>query len=94
MLKVRDVMTESVVSVRRGTPLKEVAILLADQRISGLPVVDVDGAVLGVVSEGDLLIKEQGADALRHRPLAAFWVNRGRREPAWPSWGRSPPPRR
>jgi CBS domain-containing protein len=70
MLKVRDVMTESVVSVRRGTPLKEVAILLIDQRISGVPVVDVDGAVLGVVSEGDLLIKEQGAGSLRHRPLA------------------------
>lgn len=72
MLKVRDVMTESVVSVRRGTPLKEVAILLIDQRISGVPVVDVDGAVLGVVSEGDLLIKEQGPNVLRHRPLVRF----------------------
>jgi CBS domain-containing protein len=72
MMTVRDLMTQSVISVRRGTPLKEVAHLLVDHRISGLPVVDVDGAVLGVVSEADLLVKEQGADAVRHRPLARF----------------------
>jgi CBS domain-containing protein len=70
MMKVRDVMTQSVLSVRRGTPLKEVALLFIDNKISGVPVVDVDGAVLGVVSEADLLMKEQGADPVRHRPLA------------------------
>ena len=72
MMKVRDVMTQSVLSVRRETPLKEVAMLLVEHTISGVPVVDVDGAVLGVVSEADLLMKEQGADAVRHRPLARF----------------------
>jgi CBS domain-containing protein len=70
MLTVRDVMTRSVVSVQRGTLLKEVAEALIDNRISGVPVLDVDGAVLGVVSEADLLVKEQGPDAIRHRPLA------------------------
>lgn len=72
MMNVRDVMTSPVVSVRRSTPLKEVALLLIDNRISGVPVVDVDGAVLGVVSEADFLVKEQGADAIRHRLLARF----------------------
>lgn len=72
MKTVRDVMTQSVVTVRRGTPLKEVAQLLIDHKISGVPVVDVDSAVLGIVSEADLLIKEQGASAVRHRPLARF----------------------
>lgn len=72
MMTVRDVMTRSVISARRGTSLKGVAQLLVDHRISGVPVVDVDGAVLGVVSEADLLVKEQGADAVRHRPLARF----------------------
>ena len=72
MMKVRDVMTHSVLSVRREAPLKEVALVLVDHRISGVPVVDVDGAVLGVVSEADLLMKERGADAVRHRPLARF----------------------
>jgi CBS domain-containing protein len=71
-MTVRDVMTRSVVSVHPTTPIKEVAQLLIDNGISGVPVVDVTGAVLGVVSEADLLIKEQGADAIRHRPLARF----------------------
>jgi CBS-domain-containing membrane protein len=72
MLKVRDVMSQSVISVHRGTPLKDVAGLLIDHRVSGVPVVDPDGAVLGVVSEADLLMKEQGAEAIRHRRLARF----------------------
>ncbi len=72
MMKVRDVMTQSVRSVRRETPLKEVAVLLVEHTISGVPVVDVEGNVLGVVSEADLVMKEQGADAVRHRPLARF----------------------
>lgn len=70
MLKVHDVMTRSVVSVQLVTPLKEVATLLVDNRISGVPVLDIDGTVLGVVSEADLLIKAQGSDAIRHRTLA------------------------
>jgi CBS domain-containing protein len=70
MMTVRDVMTRSVITVKRDTPLKEVARLLIDDRISGVPVVDPDGSIAGVVSEADLLIKEQGADAVRHRPLA------------------------
>lgn len=70
MTTVREVMTSPVVTVRRTTPLKEVARLLVDNRVSGLPVIDVDGTVLGVVSEADFLIKERGAGAVQHRPLA------------------------
>ena len=73
MMTVRDVMTRSVVSVHRSTPLREVARALVDNGISGVPVVDLDGTVLGVVSEADLLVKEQGADAIHHRPLARFF---------------------
>lgn len=73
MLKVRDVMARSVVTVDRVTPLKDVAGLLVDNRISGLPVVDSDGTVLGVVSEADLLVKEQGPDAIRHRRMARLF---------------------
>jgi CBS domain-containing protein len=72
MLKVRDVMARSVVKVPPAMPLRDVAGLLVDNRISGVPVVDADGAVLGVVSEADLLIKEQGPEAIRHRRLARF----------------------
>jgi len=56
-MKVRDVMTSAVSVVRPDTPLKQVAALLVEKRISGVPVVDGDGSVLGVVSEGDFLSK-------------------------------------
>ncbi len=73
MTTVGDVMTRAVVSVRSSTPLMEVAQLLVERRISGLPVVDDHGRLLGVVSEGDFLMKEQGAGAVRHRPLARIF---------------------
>jgi CBS domain-containing protein len=53
-------MTTNVLTVRPTTPLKEAAALLVEHHISGLPVVDDDGLVLGVVSEGDILFKESG----------------------------------
>ena len=70
MMTVRDAMTRSVLTVPLIAPLSEVALVLIDNGISGVPVVDVDGTVLGVVSEADLLVKEQGSGAIRHRPLA------------------------
>ncbi|HET7704240.1 MAG TPA: CBS domain-containing protein [Candidatus Limnocylindrales bacterium] len=73
MLTVRDVMTRSVSTVKPDTPLRDVAHVLTRQGISGAPVVGADGAVLGVVSEADLLVKEQGIDAIPHRPLAALF---------------------
>ena len=70
MLKIADVMTKPVLTVRRNTPLKDVARLLIDSGVSGVPVVDDDGAVLGVISEADFLVKEQGAGEIHHRRLA------------------------
>ena len=58
-MKVSDVMTRNVVTVTTRTPLKEVARQLVRRRVSGLPVVDDDGSVIGVVSEGDILVKER-----------------------------------
>ncbi len=59
-MRVAEVMSRDVVTVRPETSLKVVAGLLAECRISGLPVVGADGDVLGVVSEGDILFKERG----------------------------------
>ena len=64
-MRVKDLMTRDVVTVRTDTPLKEAAALLTQHRISGLPVVGDDRHVLGVLSEGDILFKEQGT---RERP--------------------------
>ena len=58
-MKIQDVMKTPVITVVLDTPLKEVAELLAEHGISGLPVVDAAGTVVGVVSEADILYKER-----------------------------------
>jgi predicted transcriptional regulator len=58
MMNVGELMTREVVAVPPGASLKQAAQLLVDRRISGLPVVDDQNHVLGVLSEADLLQKE------------------------------------
>ena len=57
-LKVSDIMTTGVLTVRPRTPYHEIVTLLLDYEISGLPVVDNDGVLVGIVSEADLISKE------------------------------------
>src|SRR5436309_201776 len=58
-MKVKDAMTADVRTVGPETSLRDVAAILAQHRISGLPVVDSEGRVLGVVSSSDILVKER-----------------------------------
>ena len=57
-MHVRDVMTADVASVRIDATFHEVVQVLLDRNLSGLPVVDAVGRVVGVVTENDLLAKE------------------------------------
>jgi CBS domain-containing protein len=64
--RVRDVMTTSVVTVDRATPYKEIAKIMAEQKLSELPVLMMGRRVAGVVSEADLLrIEDQRARSVR-----------------------------
>jgi CBS-domain-containing membrane protein len=58
MAKIADIMTREVITVTPDTPIRELAQILAEKRINGVPVVDEAGTVLGVVCESDLI--EQG----------------------------------
>ena len=53
----RDIMTSQVISVPPSTPVQEVADLLAEYRISGVPVVNDEGRLMGLVTEADLISK-------------------------------------
>ena len=55
MPKVADVMTRDVITVTPETSLRELAKILAENNINGVPVVDAKGQVLGVVCESDLV---------------------------------------
>jgi CBS domain-containing protein len=78
-VKVADVMTVDVVTVDKETSLRDVAALLTERRISGLPVVD-EGRVVGVVSEGDILVKERGRNAERRGLFGVLLDNRATAE--------------
>jgi len=54
-MRARDIMTPDPVTVPPETPLAAVAALMAERAISGLPVVDAEGHLLGVVTDGDLM---------------------------------------
>ncbi|MBB5801203.1 CBS domain-containing protein [Saccharothrix ecbatanensis] len=56
---VASLMTREVVKVDVGAPFKEIAAVLTDGAFSAVPVVDTDGRPIGVVSEADLLPKEE-----------------------------------
>ena len=69
-MNVSDIMTRPVISVTPETPITEVARLMLQHRISGLPVVDPKGAVVGLVTEGDLLRRVETGTQRRH----AHWI--------------------
>ncbi len=57
---VADVMSRDPILVRPQTPLKEAIQILAEKRISGLPVIDDAGKLVGIISETDLMWQETG----------------------------------
>lgn len=71
-MRIEQIMTRDVVSVPPEMSLKDVARALAARGISGVPVCDPSGVVLGVVTEADILRKEEGVDPTLGRTMT--WV--------------------
>jgi CBS domain-containing protein len=70
-LRVRDVMTTRVVAVAPSTPFRDVADLMLRHGIGAVPVIDDTGALVGLVSEADLVSK-QAYGGRRRRVLGGF----------------------
>ncbi|QUC60018.1 CBS domain-containing protein [Streptomyces sp. A2-16] len=60
---VSDVMTRTVAAVDRTATFKEIVRLMQDRQVSALPVIEGEGRVVGIVSEADLLPKEEFRDS-------------------------------
>lgn len=70
-MKVEEIMTRDVLTIGPDAAVRDVARILVENNISGLPVCDAQGQVIGVVSEGDILFKEHDPTSARSgRP---FW---------------------
>lgn len=77
-MQVRDVMTQNVISVRSDEDVLTAAELMLQNRISGLPVVDSNGALVGIVTEGDFLRRSEIGTARRHSKWLEFLIGPGR----------------
>ena len=71
----RDIMTSNVCTIRPEATAQEAAQLLSQKRISGLPVVNADGKIIGIVTEADIISKvnREGllvADIMSHEVIA------------------------
>ena len=69
-MKATDVMVTKVISVTPDVLVQDVAHILLSNRISAVPVVDDNGQLLGIVSEGDLMRRAEAGTG-RHRP---WWL--------------------
>ncbi len=61
-----DVMTRDLMSIRPDAPVREAIRLMLDNKVSGLPVIDTDGQLVGVLTEGDLLRRSEIATERHH----------------------------
>ena len=67
----REIMTADVVTVRPETPVREAVCKMVEARISGLAVLDADGRLVGILTEGDLLRRHELGTAPHH----PGWLN-------------------
>jgi CBS domain-containing protein len=58
-VRIEEVMTRDVVTVTPATSIQSAAKMMADHGISGLPVVDADRRLVGIISEGDLILRQR-----------------------------------
>ena len=71
-LLVSDVMTSPVMAAREATPFKELARVMTERKVSALPVLNTDDHLVGIVSEADLLPKEEHRDDQPGRRVLRF----------------------
>jgi len=72
-MRAMDIMTTDVITVDPDMTVQDLAKLLAERGISGAPVVDASGRLVGIVSEGDLLHRAEIGTARRHRERRRSW---------------------
>ncbi len=77
-MQVRDVMTRNVLSVSAGTTILEAARTMLKNKISGLPVIDAEGRVVGMVTEGDFLRRHEIGTERRRPKWLEFLLGPGR----------------
>ena len=68
MIKAKDIMTKDVITVQPETEIVQAAKLLLEHHINGLPVVDKEGRMKGIICQSDLVVQQ------RKIPLPSFFI--------------------
>jgi CBS domain-containing protein len=74
-MRAMDVMTTNVITVEPNTSVQELATLLSERGISGVPVVASDNRLVGVVTEGDLLHRAETGTERRIQRRRSRWLD-------------------
>ena len=74
-MRAMDVMTANVITVGPDTSVQDLARLLSERGISGVPVVNSEERLVGIVSEGDLLHRAETGTDPRPAPRRSWWLN-------------------
>lgn len=77
-MRAYQIMTPRLTTVRTDTPISEAAELMLSKRISGLPVVDATGKLVGIVSEGDFVRRGEIGTRRRRSGWLEFFVGPGK----------------
>jgi CBS domain-containing protein len=77
-MQAKDIMTTRVITISENATVLDAAKLMAKRRISGLPVVDANGALVGLITEGDLLRRTEIATEKPRTGFFSLLVNPGR----------------
>jgi CBS domain-containing protein len=77
-MKTSEIMTRDIVSIAPGASVREAIRLMLEQRISGLPVIDGEGRLAGILTEGDLLRRGETGTERHRRPWLEFLLGPGR----------------
>ena len=73
-VKAHDIMTRQVLSVKKDASLKEIAELMAEKSVSGVPVIEEDGKVAGIISEKDFLLHMGARDKTHFMAFVAEYL--------------------
>lgn len=74
-MRAADVMTKEVITVDANTTVRAVAALLSERGISGVPVVNSENQVIGIVSEGDLLHRAEIRTERKGKRKRSWWLD-------------------
>jgi CBS domain-containing protein len=77
-MRAKQIMTRDVVTVQPETPIVEAARLMLEKHISGLPFVDAQGKLVGIVSQGDFLRRAEIGTQRRRSSWLQFFIGPGR----------------